>query len=138
MSVNPYPQLPRDKGGEPLQEFNAPKVALEEYATDNATASSVISVTQDTTTIEIAAIGGAAAMRWVATTDTQASVVTAAGATADFDHIISKDTVRRFAIPIETTYQAPSSMVGINRQNGLYQRVAYKSVGISSIMVTEY
>lgn len=138
MSVNPYPFLPRDNGGQPMQQFPAPRLAVEEYSSENATVSSVITVTKDTTTLEIAAVNGPAVMRWVATSDTQASIISAAGATANMDHVIPKDTVRQFAIPIEVGYFAPSSMVGANTLNGLYQRVAVKSIGVASIIITEY
>lgn len=138
MSVNPYPPLPRDKGQQAMQEYPSPKLALARYTSENATASSVISVSHDTTAIEIAAVGGAAVMRWVTTADTQASIISIAGSTSNYDHVIPSGTMRRFAIPIESQFQAPSSMVGANRLNGLYQRVAVKTVGIASVMTTEY
>lgn len=137
MSVNPYPFLPRDKGGVEMQDYatNASVKAI--YASENASASSVISVTPDTTALEIAAVGGPAVVRFVRTSDTQASVVSAASG-ANFSHVIPTATVRKFAIPIETLYQAPSSMVGANRLNGLYQRVAIKSIGVASVLLTEF
>lgn len=138
MSVNPYKNLPHDKGNVPMQEFPAPYLSKARYTSENATASSVISVSHDTTTIEVAAVGGAAALRWVATSDTQGSVITIAGATANYDHVISTGDVRRFAIPIESSYNAPSSMVGANRMNGLYQRVAIKSMGVASVLLSEF
>jgi len=46
--------------------------------------------------------------------------------------------VRRFVIPIETRADQGSSAVGINRGEGLYQRVAIKSIGIASVLTTEY
>ena len=140
MAVNPYKNLPRDKFDGIMQEFPAPFLSKARYTNENATASSVISVSQDTTSIEITANGGAAIMRWVATSDTQGSVVGIAGATANYDHVIAANTVRRFAIPIETMYQEPSSMVGANRMNGLYQRVAIKTAGTgaASVLVSEF
>lgn len=141
MSVNPYKNLPHDKGNVPMQEFPAPYLAKARYTNENAVASSVISVSHDTTSIEITANGGAAVMRWVATSDTQGSVIGVAGATANYDHVIPSNTMRRFAIPIESMYAAPSSMVGANRMNGLYQRVAIKSatlLGLSSVLLSEF
>lgn len=140
MSVNPYPVLPRDKGGETMQEFPSTASVLAVYASENASASSVITLTPDTTILEIATIGVSptgAVMRYVRTADTQGSVISAAG-TANFKHVIGNNTVRRFAVPIEGTYQAPSSMVGANIQNGLYRRVAIKSLGVASVLFTEY
>jgi alpha-D-ribose 1-methylphosphonate 5-triphosphate synthase subunit PhnG len=104
------------------------------YAKDNASASSVITLTQDTTDIEVAANGGPAIIKWIRTTDTQASVTT-----TGFDFVVAKDTVRHFVVPVETqTAQGYSSVQGANRENGLYQRLAFKGTGISSVYVTEY
>lgn len=141
MSVNPYKNLPRDSQGNPMQEFPAPFKAKARYTNENGIASSVITVSHDTTTLEITANGGAAIMRWVASADTEGSVIGIAGATSNYDHVIPANTLRRFAIPIETTYQAPSSMVGINIENGLYRRVAIKSatlLGLSSVLLSEF
>ena len=135
--MNYAPRLPYDKTGEPLQGYPSPKLALSRYASENSTNSSVISVTHDTTALEITAIGNAAVMRWVTTGDTQASVVSIAGATANFDHVIPNGTVRRFVIPIESETQT-GSVQGINREIGLYQRVAIKSIGIASVLLAEF
>lgn len=115
---------------------------LATYGSENGVASSVISVSHNTTALEIAAVGGAAVMRWVRTADTQASVISAAGATGNFAHVISTNTVRQFVIPIESIptmgQSNTASMVGVNRGNGLYQRVAIKTAGNASVLVTEY
>ena len=134
---NYSPPLPRGKDDEAMQEYPSPKLALARYTGENLTASSVISVTHDTTALEIAAVGGTAAMRWVTTADTQASVVTIAGSTSNYDHIIPTGTMRRFVIPIESNPQT-GSVQGINREIGLYQRVAIKSIGIASVLLAEF
>ena len=125
-----------------MQDANWQASVLATYGSENGTVSSVISVTHDTTALEIAAVGGTAVMRWVRTAETQASVISAAGATGNFAHVIASNTVRRFVIPIESipTMGASNtaSMVGINRREGLYQRVAIKTAGIASVLVTEY
>jgi hypothetical protein len=137
MSKNYAVALPHDQSGEVNQNSPAPYLAKDEWHSENASASSVISLTHDTTVVEVGANNGPAAIKWIATTDTTASVVTAA-ATADFDHVIPTGTVRRFVIPIETAVTNPQSIQGINRLNGLYQRIAYKSFGIASITMTEH
>lgn len=129
-----------------MQEFPAPYLAKARYVNENGVASSVISVTPDTTSIEITANGGAAIMRWVPISETAAvapfaSVIGVAGATANYDHVIPANTMRRFAIPIEGLYMAPSSMVGSNIENGLYRRFAIKSatlLGLSSVLTSEF
>lgn len=131
----PYKNLPRDSGGSEMQEFPTPFKALVTRNRDVATASSVITLNENTSTIEIAATGGPAFIRWVATTDTAASVVSDASGTVNFDNAIAPNTVRRFAVPIER-FVAQASIVGINKQYGLYQRVAI--IGVASVASTEY
>lgn len=132
-----YPKaLPIDASSQPMQEFPAPYLALEEDLSENNTASSVITLTDNTTIIEVGAFGTGAALKWISTTNTNPSVVTAAGATADFDHAIAPNTIRRFVVPIETA--GNTSVVGANKRNGLYNRIAVKSVGIGSVLTTQY
>lgn len=135
--INYTKSLPRDSGGQPMQQYPAPALSLARYGAENSTTSSVISFTHDTTAIEIAAVGGPAVMRWVATSDTQASVVSAVSG-ANFDHVIPTGQYRRFVVPIERQGIGMTSIVGANRLNGLYQRVAIKSMGIASVLTTEY
>lgn len=135
MSLNYAKALPRDKAGDTMQEYPAPFVSLQTDASENSSASSVLSLTDNTSAIEIAATGGAAVMKWIATTNTNPSVISAAG-TANFDHVIPANSYRRFVVPIES--QGTASIVGINKQAGLYQRVAVKSVGVASVATTQY
>ena len=137
MAINYAKELPRDKQGAAMQEFPAAVRPNARYASENATVSSVITLTDDTTEIEIGAQGNGAIMRWVTAGDTQASVVGIAGSTANFDHFVGSGTVRRFVVPIAlSTVQA--STVGINVQMGLFKRVAYRSTGIGSVLLSEY
>ena len=143
MSVNPYPQIPISRTGTDMQNWAVHASVKARYASENASASSVITLTPDTTALEIIAIGAlptAGAMRWVYSSDgttAATSVITAAG-TANFDHVIPNNTVVKLAVPIESLYQAPSSMVGANVQNGLFRRVAIKAIGVASVLVTEF
>jgi len=128
-----YPKLPLDKHNNLIRDANFLKPALARYYDANRSASSVISVTHDTTALEIAAEGtGGALMRWVATSDTQASVTG-----SNFDHVIPSGQMRRFAIPQESAGIA-QSVVGVNREYGLYQRVAVKSIGVASVLTAEF
>lgn len=143
MTVNYSRALPRDSGDQTMQEYPAPIKALANTTSENATVSSVINLTNDTTAIEIAAQGGAAAMRWVAASETAAvapagSVITAAG-TSNYDHFIPSGTVRRFVVPRDVfNARGQSSVQGLNVQEGLMRRVAYKTIGVSSVITTEY
>ena len=136
--ANYAPQLGLDKNTHPIQNAPPPASVLAIRTRENASASSVISVTHDTTMIEIAAVGGPAGMRWVRTGDTTGSVVTAASG-ANYSHVVSTGTVRQFVIPIEATGSGGASVQGVNRAEGLYQRVATISAGAaSSVLLTEY
>lgn len=130
----PYKQLGRDAGGEPMHDFAIPFKALVTRLRENAAASSVITLGDNTTELEIAATGAPAYIRFVSTTDTAASVVSTAAA-ANFDFAIASNSVRRFPIPIEA-FVAQSSIVGLNKQYGLYNRVAI--IGAASVASTEY
>lgn len=137
MSIQYARALSYDKNGAPIQSGPPNIVAKQRYSSaETSSASSVITLTDNTSILEIEASGAPAVVRWIATSDTQASVVSAPGATANFDAIVAANTVRKFVVPIET--QGTSSIVGINKQAGLYNRVAIKSTGSGSILAVEY
>lgn len=127
--------LPRDVAGTAMTGQVAPYVSLKAYSYENATASSVITLTPDTTAVEVAAVGGPAVIRWIPTTDTQASVISAAG--GNFDHVIPSGMYRRFVVPIEKSLPYPS-IQGVGPLHGLYARMAWKSIGTASIMSNEF
>jgi hypothetical protein len=140
---------PVGDNGVPLFNSPAPFKAIAVNGNTNLTASSVITLTQNTTAIEIGTAGaGGALLKWISTSDTGASVVgiSSVGATyaPNFDHEIPANTVRRFVVPIEsavnTTFGATiTSVQGQNREYGLFRRVAVISAGgISSVLLTEY
>lgn len=124
----------------PFYDSPPPVRAIQRYYSENAIASSVITLSPNTTAIEIGAVNSAVVMRWVAVGDTGASVVGSVLATLNYDHAIGKDTVQRFVVPVETmnTAEGVGSMVGANIANGLYRRVAYKTQAVGSILVAEY
>lgn len=126
----------------PITNAAAPIKAIVTTTSENATVSSVITLSDNTTAVEIATVGGPALMRWVFVTDANGpatSVIVAAG-TANFDHMVASGNFRRFVVPIEiqNNSQGYSSQVGQRVANGLFARLAYKSVGAASVLVTEY
>lgn len=140
--------LARDRSGNGLQEYPAACSAIGVTVTENAAASSVMNLTANTTTIEVAAVNNAAFIRWTTKTFTNASgsVISAAG-TANFDHVIPKDTYRRFVVPrltqaipnwSESSTGGAPSIVGLNTAEGLFNAVATKSAGNGSVLLTEY
>lgn len=136
--------IPRDKGGEPLQDFPAPTIALEQTVTDNAVASSIITLHPNTSSLEVSAVGGqGVVIRWIKTTETAAVApagsVVASGLGANFDHHIPAGALRRFAVPVETQGIGTGNMQ-VGSTFGLYQRVARINAGVvaSSILVVEH
>ena len=141
MAQNYAASIPSDKEGHELQEFAAPFKANARYGTNNATASSVITLNDNTTVVEIQGVGAAVAVRWIPATESAAvspyaSVITT-GSTANFDHIVPTNYWRRFVVPVETI--GVNSIVGIGVQAGTYRRVAVMAAtAASSVMVSEF
>ncbi len=141
MTANYAPAQPQDKKNQVLVGYPPAKKALATYGA-TAAASSVVTLTDNTTEIEVEAVGGnGVAIRWIPATETAAvspfASVIASGTTANFDHIVPAGIVRRFVVPVETT--GVTSIVGANKQNGLYNRVAWINVtGSASVFGTEF
>jgi hypothetical protein len=136
MSNNYAKAQPLDRNQNYLMGYPAPASALASYGATVA-ASSVITLTDNTTVLEVTAAGGAGvAIKWISTGNTNPSVISS-GATANFDHIIANGQTRRFVVPIETI--GNSSIVGANKQNGLFNRVAWNATTSSaSVFGTEF
>lgn len=127
-------------GNNGIPQFDSPPAvkAIATYTDENALVSSVITLTQNTTAIEVGAVGGAAVLRWIGTGDTEGSVISAVSG-ANYDHSVGTGTVRRFVVPVEGVQATGyGSLMGTNREEGLFRRVALKTVGIASVMLTEY
>lgn len=132
MAQNYSPSQARDKNNEPLFNYPQPLPAKALTVAVPPAASSVISFGANTTTVEVVALNGAIAMKWG-----PGSVVAIAGATANFDHIVPINTVRRFVIP-QSVIGATSSVVGANALNGLYNSMAVITVSSTLSAVNEF
>ncbi len=139
MGQIPYKPLAHDSMGTDLQEFAVPYPAIGVNNSENNTASSLITLTDNTTSIEVHAVGGAATIRWVTASTVSGlgntSVISIAG-TANFDGMIPANYFRRFPVPQATI--GVNSIVGLNKQSGLYNAVAVKSVGIGSVATLQF
>lgn len=128
-----------DAGGSVVQDSPSPYVAIKTDFSENNAVSSLITLNDNCTIIEVTTGGiaglGNAAIRWIPAANTNPSVISTAG-TANFDHAIGAGMTRRFVVPEETIGSA--SIVGANKQNGLYNRVAIKNFGVGSVMTTQY
>lgn len=113
--TNYAPKTPRDKTDEVIQNAPAAVISLNSNAGVPVT-SSVISLTDRTTMLEMTAIGGSIAIKW------GVSSVVASGAGANFDNIITNNTTRQFVVPVSVI--GVQSVAGANVANGLYNAVS--------------
>ncbi len=138
MGKNIYSQLPVDGTNEPLQNYNSPKTAVSVTSGFGGT-SSVITLTDNTTTLEVTSISGQGGsgvlLKWIGAGDTTASVTT-----GNWDNSIPPNYYRQFAVPIEKAGVSGASIVGANVMNGLYKRVAFISHGTppASVFTAQY
>lgn len=137
MAGNYAKAIPRDNGNSPLQEFPTPFKAQARYYRDSAAVSSVITLTDNTTIVEVGTGGATGALlRWVPATETAGVNPFASVLTTNYDNFIPANSLRRFVVPKES--QGVTSIVGINVQNGLYKRVAIMNVGAGSVLTAEH
>lgn len=118
--------------------------AIVSRMSENATVSSMVGLSQNTTAIEISTQSAPVVFKWVANADAQnsvaaTSVIAVAGTTANYDHVIPANTMRRFVVPIEVNNpQGNGSLVGANIENGLFRWFAWKTQGAGSVLSNEY
>ena len=141
-----YPTTPQGEQGEVKVGYAPAKVALARTAKENASASSILLLTHDTTELEVAAATGSTlgiAGKWLsqATVDSSVagtSVITVASG-PNWDFIVPNGTIRRVVVPIATNVQSSGSVMGVNRKFGLYPAVAFKTlVGTGSVLTAEF
>lgn len=143
MSNSYSPALPLGKMGEVKTAYPPAKVSLAASNKENASSSSILLLTHDTTELEVTASGQNIAGKWLSQSVVDSSVagtsvITAAGS-ANFDFMVVNNTSRRFVVPIATFSQDDGSVMGINRANGLYPAVAYKTfAGNGSVLTCQY
>ncbi len=143
MANNYSPGTPVDKYGIAKVNYYPAKAALASQNKENATASSILLLTHDTTEIEVAAAGQNVAGKWLAqaTVDSSVagtSVITAIN-TANYDFMVGNNTVRRFVVPVATAVGNYGSIMGVNRELGLYPAVAFKTfAGAGSVLTAEF
>lgn len=137
--ANSYaPTTPVGKQNDIKVGYPPAQIGLAATNKENASTSSVLQFTHNTTEIEVTAVGGPAAMKWATSIANNGTSVIAAAGTANFDHIIPASTTRRFVVPIQSAANY-ASIMGVNRQEGLYQGVAFISAGAaSSVLTIEY
>lgn len=126
--------IPFDRNTVPLQFYPPAFQAVSVLTRENAAASSVTSFHTNATVIEVTAVTTPAAIKW---TNSQAtSIVTAAGSTTDYDHIVNTSETRRFVIPRSS--QAVTGPAALVTQEGLFTGVATKSTGTGSVLLSQF
>lgn len=143
MPSNYSPGTPVDRNGIAKVFYYPPKVALAAQNKENASASSILLLTHDTTEIEVAASGQNVAGKWLTQAVVDSSVagtsVLTAINTANYDFMVGNNTVRRFVVPIAVIPTSYTSVMGINRAEGLYPAVAFKTfAGNGSVLTAEF
>lgn len=140
---NYSPRLPLDKDERVKFTYPPAFVSIARTNNENATASSILLLSHNTTEIEVAAVNQNVALKWLSQSTVDSSVagtsVISAAANPNFDHLIQSNTVRRFVVPIATNPQNFNSVQGVNRELGLYPAVAYKTFsGAGSVLTAEF
>lgn len=142
MSDTYSPALPLGKRGEVKTNYPPAKAALAASTKENASASSILLLSHDTTEIEVAAAGQNIVGKWLtqAVVDSSVagtSVISDAGS-ENYDLMVGKETVRRFVVPI-ATFSNMGSVQGVNRAEGLYPAIAFKTfAGNGSVLTLQF
>lgn len=142
MPANYSPGTPVDRYGSPKVNYPPAKVSLQSTDKENASVSSILLLTHDTTEVQVLAINQAIAGKWISQANIDSSVagtsvITASG-TANYDFMIASGAEKRFVVPIATLNQAQQSVQGVNRLEGLYPGVAFKTfAGAGSVLTVE-
>lgn len=140
--ANYAPEVPKDKNGNPLITLGPPKTAYVATNRENASSSSILLLSDNTSEIEIMAVGQHVAGMWLSRAEVDSSVaatsvLTAAGS-ANFDFMVPNGTVRFVVVPRSTVVADYGSMMGINRANGLMPAIAFKTLtGNGSVLTAE-
>lgn len=139
--INYAPVTPKDKGGLQKVGYRPATIAIAVTNKENASASSILLLNNQTTEIEVAASGQNLAGKWLsqATIDSSVagtSVITAAG-TANFDFMIGNNTVRNLVVPAISA-GSTTSIAAARDIYGLVAGVAFKTfAGTGSVLTVE-
>lgn len=141
MAVNYSKQLPQDRNNVPMIEALPPFPALAQNVRDTGAISSVWALNPNTTAVQVAAVGGPVVIKWVGN---QAGSVFGSVAGANYDAVISQNSSRLFVVPRSVAGianwngQGTPSVQGLNISEGLYPAIATRSLGVASVLLTEY
>lgn len=141
MAVNYSKPLPQDRNMVPMVNSLPPYQSLQVNVRENGAASSAWGLNSNTTAVLVTPIGGGAAIKWG--TNQETSVFASIGGMA-YDATLAAGESRLFAVPRNTAgipnwnnVGAPS-LVGLNTSEGLFSVIATRSLGVGSVLLTEY
>lgn len=138
-----YPATPFGKQGEVKVGYAPALPALARQNKENASASSILLLTHNTTELEVAAVNQHIAGKWLSQSTIDSSVAGTSVITAynsgNWDFMVQTNTVKRVAVPIATNVQTSGSIMGANRKYGLYPAVAFITfAGNGSVLTAEF
>lgn len=126
-------RLPRDRDGgfmtNSLPPFPSNAVNLRE----NGATSSVWTLNPNTTNVQVVATSFPVGIKWAG--NQQVSVFGSVGGMS-YDAIVPANSQLLFAVP--RSVMGITSIAGMNVQEGLYSGLATRSLGIGSVLLTEY
>lgn len=141
MATNYSQRLPRDRNDVPMTESLPPFPAIQVNVRETGVASSVWALNANTTAVLVTAVNGGAAIKWAGN---QATSVFASVGGMSYDATLAPNESRLFSVPRSVmgtanwnATQAPS-IVGLNISEGLFPAIAARSLGIGSVLLTEY
>lgn len=141
MAKNYSQRLPRDRDDGWMPDSFPPYPSNAVNLRENASASSVWSLNANTTAVLVTTIGAGAAIKWAG--NQQASVF-ASALGASYDATLSPNSTRLFVVPRSVAgiqnwsgTQNPS-ILGLNQSEGLYPGIAVRTLGVGSVLLTEY
>ncbi len=141
MAKNYAQRLPVDRDGTGMVASTPPFPAIQVNVRETGAASSVWALNANTTAVLVTAVGGGAAIKWGTN---QATSVFASVGGASYDATLAPNESRLFAVPRSvmgiqnwSANQNPS-IVGLNLSEGLYPAIATRSLGVGSVLLTEY
>src|SRR3990167_1128228 len=121
MATNYSPNLPRDLGGGLKQGYPPAMVAKAQKTSENAVLSSILLLGENTSELEMLAVGQTTAIKWLSQATIDSSVagtsVLTAVATGNWDHILPAGEPRRFVVPV-VSFADGASIQGIRKANG--------------------
>lgn len=141
MAVNYAKQLPQDRNNAIMVNSLPPFPALQSTLRESGALSSVSTLNANTTAVLVTAMTGGVAIRWAANQNT--SVFASVGGVA-YDATLAPNESRLFAVPRQTAGTANwnanqnPSITGLNISEGLYGGIATRSLGVGSVLLTEY